>query len=165
MSAANQLDHNQDGTLLTSASVMAPSSVKAINAALDMGIHVVAATGKARPAALAAARAAGLEGRLVCSQGPGIFLQGLAVHGRDGGLLRTVSMSPEAVMAAMRWAREANVPCCAFLGDECVTLEQGPELQQLHAVYYEPLARVVPDVETVLAEGDVKKVGSSKVFV
>lgn len=148
----------KDGTLLNSKSMIAPASVSAIKAALDRGVHVIAATGKARPAALAAARAAGLEGLLVCQKGPGIFLQGLAVHGRDGSLLRTASMPGEAVRAAMTWARESRVPCCAFLGDECLTLEQGPELEQLHVLYYEPLARVVNDVEDVIAAGSVKKV-------
>lgn len=150
--------HLQDGTLLDSESRIDPSSVNAIKAVLKKGIHVIAATGKARPAAIAVARDAGLEGYLVSRAGPGIFLQGMAVHGRDGSLLRTARMPDEAVRAVMAWARHHRVPCCAFLGDSCVTLEMQPELRQLHELYYEPLAGVVQDVEGVLAAGDVKKV-------
>lgn len=36
---------------------------------------------------------------------------------------------PEVVRAAFQYSLAADVPLCAFLGDECATLRQGPELQ------------------------------------
>ena len=50
------------------------------------GVRVILATGKARPAAIQALSKVGLvgEGLVVSLKGPGIFLQGLAVHGTDG---------------------------------------------------------------------------------
>lgn len=68
----------QDGTLLNSSSRVLPSSVAAIHAALDRGVTVFLATGKARPAAIRAMEAVGLagEGLVVSTSGPGIFLQG-----------------------------------------------------------------------------------------
>lgn len=51
-----------DGTLLDSASRVLPSSVDALRAALSRGVAVCLATGKARPAAMAAMRTVGLEG-------------------------------------------------------------------------------------------------------
>ena len=80
---------DMDGTLLNSSSRVDPSSVEALHAALATGVGVCLATGKARPAALAAMRSVGLEGEglVVSKNGPGLFLQGLAVHGFDGTLL------------------------------------------------------------------------------
>lgn len=68
----------QDGTLLDSRSRVLPSSVAAIRAALDRGVTVFLATGKARPAAIRAMEAVGLagEGLVVSTSGPGVFLQG-----------------------------------------------------------------------------------------
>lgn len=73
----------QDGTLLDSSSRVLPSSVAAIRAALDRGIIVFLATGKARPAAIRAMEAVGLagEGLVVSTSGPGVFLQGEAHMG------------------------------------------------------------------------------------
>ena len=62
---------DMDGTLLDSASRVLPSSVDALRAALARGVAVCLATGKARPAAMAAMRTVGLEGarRPNCSGG------------------------------------------------------------------------------------------------
>ena len=51
-----------DGTLLDSRSRVLPSSVGALRAALAAGIVVMLATGKARPAAMAALSEVGLTG-------------------------------------------------------------------------------------------------------
>ena len=53
---------DMDGTLLDSASRVLPSSVAALRAALAQGVRVCLATGKARPAAMAAMRTVGLTG-------------------------------------------------------------------------------------------------------
>ncbi len=50
------------GTLLDSNSKVLPSSVSAIKAALDQGVLVCLATGKARPAAISALQSVGLAG-------------------------------------------------------------------------------------------------------
>ena len=50
------------GTLLDSQSKILPSSVTAIKAALDQGVLVCLATGKARPAAISALQSVGLAG-------------------------------------------------------------------------------------------------------
>ncbi len=150
---------DMDGTLLDSNSRILPSSVAAIRAALDRGTRVILATGKARPAALAACAAAGLagDGLLVSSRGPGVFLQGLAVHGRDGRQLSDAALPAAVVRRAFEWAGRAGVSCVAFLGDECATLELTPELRELHARYYEPLAAVRPSVDVLLDGPAVRK--------
>eukprot|EP00878_Enallax_costatus_P044374 GHUV01052943.1.p1 GENE.GHUV01052943.1~~GHUV01052943.1.p1 ORF type:complete len:107 (-),score=41.06 GHUV01052943.1:74-394(-) len=68
---------DMDGTLLDSSSNITPDSAAVIRAATASGVEVILATGKARPAAIAAARKAGLEGDevLVSHRTPGIFLQ------------------------------------------------------------------------------------------
>eukprot|EP00798_Chlamydomonas_sp_ICE-L_P008089 gene8089-1332_t len=86
---------DMDGTLLNSSSKMMPCSVKAIQQASRMGVRVFLATGKARPAALKAASIHGLEGDdlLVSPRTPGIFLQGLSVHGNSGAQLSDPQLS------------------------------------------------------------------------
>lgn len=53
---------DMDGTLLDSSSKVLPSSVEALKAALSAGVRVCLATGKARPAAVAAMARVGLAG-------------------------------------------------------------------------------------------------------
>lgn len=53
---------DMDGTLLDSQSQVLPSSVEALHAALAAGVIVCLATGKARPAAMAAMGKVGLAG-------------------------------------------------------------------------------------------------------
>ena len=78
---------DMDGTLLDSNSRVLPSSVTAIHAALAAGVTVMLATGKARPAAIAAMHTVGLAGPglvVNSSHHPGLFLQGLAVYDFSG---------------------------------------------------------------------------------
>ena len=51
------------GTLLDSQSKILPSSVSALRAALEEGVMVCLATGKARPAAISALQSVGLAGK------------------------------------------------------------------------------------------------------
>jgi len=53
---------DMDGTLLDSRSRVLPSSAAALRAALAAGVTVMLATGKARPAAMAALAEVGLAG-------------------------------------------------------------------------------------------------------
>lgn len=68
---------DMDGTLLDSSSNIRQESAEAIRAAAAAGVKVILATGKARPAAIAACRKARLEGDhlLVSNRRPGVFLQ------------------------------------------------------------------------------------------
>ena len=61
--------------------------------------------------------------------GPGIFLQGLAVHGPTGQLLPGSRLCPNVVRTAFQYAMDTDTPLCAFLGDDCATMRMHPELQ------------------------------------
>ena len=50
------------GTLLDARSKVLPSSVQALRAAINAGVRICLATGKARPAAIAAMQPVGLAG-------------------------------------------------------------------------------------------------------
>ncbi len=79
---------------------------------------------------------------LVSERTPGVFLQGLAVHGLRGRQL-TDAQLPESVVAdAFAYAQAHELACVAFLGDACATLRMTPELEELHTRYYEPEAQV-----------------------
>lgn len=86
-------------------------------------------------------RSAGPSG-LVHTSGPGVFLQGLATYGPDGELLEGSSLPWSVVQDCFQYSEKQNVALCAFLGDECVTTRMSPFLEELHFVYYEPLAQV-----------------------
>lgn len=150
---------DMDGTLLNSTSSILPSSVAAIRAALDRGVSVILATGKARPAAMTAMQAVGLcgDGLVVGSNGPGIFLQGLSVHGRQGRRIGGGSLPPNVVRRAFEFAQSNDVSICGFLGEECVTTCMTPKIEALHYTFYEPLAAVVPSVDAVLSGQPLRK--------
>jgi len=154
-----------DGTLLDSRSRIPRSAVQAVKDVLRArkDTRIILATGKARPAAIAAARAAGLEGDhlLVSPATPGVFLQGLAVHGKGGKALSDAALPPDVVARAFQWVGSAfpsgGVSLVAFLGDECATLRMTDDLQALHHTYYEPLARVEASLEGLMAGPPVRK--------
>ncbi|KAK9827136.1 hypothetical protein WJX74_007858 [Apatococcus lobatus] len=150
---------DMDGTLLDGNGLCLPSSVKALEAAIAKGVFVCLATGKARPAAIKAMTIAGLagKGRVVSKEGPGIFLQGLAVYDRLGVLEKGKNLDSGVVRQAFLWSLENDVPLQGFTGDEAVTLKMQPELEELHIRYYEPLAEVKPSIDALLAGLPVKK--------
>lgn len=151
---------DMDGTLLDSRSQVLPSSVDAIRAALAAGVTVMLATGKARPAAIAAMQRVGLagDGLVVSPNHPGLFLQGLAVHGMDGTLVGGGTLPPEIVRSAFEYSLATKTPICGFLGDHCVTIGgMTPEIELLHTRYYEPLAEVTQSVESVVSGPPLRK--------
>jgi hydroxymethylpyrimidine pyrophosphatase-like HAD family hydrolase len=134
---------DMDGTLLNSKSEVLPSSVEAIREVISKGVTVMLATGKARPAAVAALKKVNLvgDGLVVGSGTPGIFLQGLAVHGIGGELIAGGVLDSS----------------CGFHGESCITTKMTPEVEELHHRYYEPLATVVPTIDDVLEQGPLRK--------
>jgi hypothetical protein len=88
----------------------------------------------------------------VHTSGPGVFLQGLATYGPDGQLLEGASLPWTIVEDCFRYSEAENVALCAFLGDECVTTFMSPYLQELHTVYYEPLAQVSSPHSTTIVQ-------------
>ena len=57
-------------------------------------------------------------------------------------MLPLPALAAPVVLLCFEHAYENDIPICAFLGDECVTIKMTPELEQLHSTYYEPLAKV-----------------------
>lgn len=96
------------------------------------------------------------EGLVVSKKGPGVFLQGLAVHDWYGNALAGRNLSFEFVASVFKYCEKNSVPCIAFLGDDCATMEMRPEVEEMHSVYYEPLAQVQTLTE-ILAGPPVKK--------
>ena len=156
---------DMDGTLLDSAVRVPRRVAAAVREALERyDVHVVLATGKARPAAEAACERAGLAGPgvvrpLVSPRTPGIFLQGIVTYGAGGAVLAQNSLPAEVVAEAFAYAeREPKTALCAFLGDACATLApRPPELVELHEVFFEPLAREAASVAEILAGPPVCK--------
>jgi Cof subfamily protein (haloacid dehalogenase superfamily) len=135
------------------------SSVDAIKLALERQVQVILATGKARPAAIAAMEKVGLagEGLVVSKTSAGIFLQGLAVYGPTGELVDGGTLEMDVVALVLRYAMEKDVGVCGFLGETCITPKMTTEIESLHSRYYEPLATIQPSVEQILSGPKIRK--------
>lgn len=125
---------DMDGTLLTSDQRITDSTKDVIEEAIERGIKVVVATGKARPGAIAACQKFGLYGKqsLISHQSAGIFLQGLVVHTLTGEPINGPTLPPEVVRSAFEYASQTGTSCVAFMGDDCVTMKQTQDVVDLH---------------------------------
>ena len=139
------------------------------------GVDVFIATGKARPAAMRAAATAlthgvDLSSFLVGPRTPGVFLQGLDVYGRGGGALYRAKMPEDVVREAFamvyggggggKKTNPADVALTAFAADACATLRSHALLDELSALYHEPVSEERDDVDALLASvgaGGVQK--------
>jgi hypothetical protein len=131
---------DMDGTLMNSRSMITNKTANALRAAMKIGVQVIIATGKTRPAALAALETVGLTGRggALSHTSPGVFLQGLQVYGKEGTILHSQLLDPKVVSETFKFSVEHQVPLVGFSGDKCVTLFSHPLIDTLHEVYYEP---------------------------
>ena len=140
---------DMDGTLLNTKSFITQKTADALRAAMDAGVTVVIATGKTRPAAMAALALVGLagEGGVLSEFTPGVFLQGLQVFGKKGKLIQNIALDSTVVEETFKFSVEHNVALVGFTGDSCVTLFSHPLVDELHEVYFEPKAEVLESIE------------------
>lgn len=150
---------DMDGTLLNSKTRVTASTARALQAAKERGVTIVIATGKARPAAMAALEPVGLlgPGGVVSLQSPGVFLQGLMVYGTEGRVIHSALLREDVCIEGYQFAEEHRVALVGFSGDRCVTLADHPKVRDLHAIYYEPKAEVLPSIEELLSQAPMSK--------
>lgn len=156
----NVLVVDLDGTLLNNASVISPRVADALKRAIAAGVEVIVATGKARPAAIRAAATQGLDGIIVGTKTPGVFLQGLEVYGRGGEPVYKANMPEDVVRDAFMMMEDVvhkELALTAFHGDTCSTLAPSALLDKLHHTYHEPKSDVVASVDDVLFQRSVRK--------
>ena len=149
---------DMDGTLLDSSSSVLESSIEALKLAMERNVRVMLATGKARPAAMAAMGKAGLVGdeMVVGLKTPGIFLQGLQVYGRGGIALQSGALDMEVARGVLEFAMARDIAVTCFLGDDCVAPRVTKELEELHYRYYEPYPKELK-VEDILNGPPIRK--------
>jgi Cof subfamily protein (haloacid dehalogenase superfamily) len=149
---------DMDGTLLDPSSSVLESSIEALKLAMERDIRVMLATGKARPAAMAAMEKAGLVGdeMVVGLNTPGIFLQGLQVYGRGGVALQSGALDMDVARRVLEFATARDIAVTCFLGDDCVTPRVTKELEELHYRYYEPYPEELT-VEDILRGPPIRK--------
>ncbi|KAI3978160.1 hypothetical protein MKX01_012991 [Papaver californicum] len=150
---------DMDGTLLNSRSQISSTTAGALREAMSMGVKVVIATGKARPAAMIALKAVGLAGKggILSESSPGVFLQGLLVYGTQGREIFRGSLDASVCREAFMYSLEHRVPLIAFAQDRCFTLFEHPSIDSLHLVYHEPKAEVMPSLDNLLNAADIQK--------
>eukprot|EP00793_Prasinoderma_coloniale_P005245 PRCOL_00001006-RA len=153
---------DMDGTLLDAQSKVRPAVAASLRAAKAAGVAIAIATGKARPAVERALAAAGLAGahNVLSDDSPGIFLQGIIVHGSDGEVISESSLDAQVARVALEYASREGVPAVAFVDRErAATTSVHPRVKELHEVYWEPQAEVHGSVDELLAAyGSVHKV-------
>lgn len=142
-----------DGTLLTSSQAVSFVDRDAVLDALNTGVRVFPATGKAPPSARARLREGGL-GMLADEKSPGVFLQGLIVHGEDGEIVHQAFLPTKIARTVMEHDFGDRVGVCAFSGDMCVCSSRHPLIQALHDQYGEPLAKECGSVDNALSAVD-----------
>lgn len=149
---------DMDGTLLDPSSSVLESSIEALKLAMERDVRVMLATGKARPAAMAAMEKAGLLGDelVVGLNTPGIFLQGLQVYGRGGVALESGALDMNVARRVLEFAMTRGIAVTCFLGDDCVTPRVTKELEELHYRYYEPYPKEL-QVEDILKGPPIRK--------
>lgn len=150
---------DMDGTLLNSRSQITKQTATALKAVIARGVKVIIATGKTRPAAMTACRAVGLEGEngIVSESLPGIFLQGLSVYGELGKILHSQILHPRICRKAFKYSLENKQPLLGFSGDRTITLFNHPRIEELHSVYMEPKAEVLPSLEYLVNNFQIQK--------
>ncbi|KAL9443234.1 hypothetical protein AB3S75_016566 [Citrus x aurantiifolia] len=150
---------DMDGTLLNSESQISLTTAKALKEALSRGLKVVVATGKTRPAVISALKKVDLVGRdgIISEFAPGVFIQGLLVHGRQGREIFRSNLDRDFCREAYQYSWEHKVPLIAFSGDRCLTLFDHPLVDSLHTTYHEPKAEIIPAIEDLLAAVDIQK--------
>ncbi|KAH9799780.1 Endoribonuclease YBEY [Citrus sinensis] len=150
---------DMDGTLLNSQSQISLTTAKALKEALSRGLKVVVATGKTRPAVISALKKVDLVGRdgIISEFAPGVFIQGLLVHGRQGREIFRRNLDRDFCREAYQYSWEHKVPLIAFSGDRCLTLFDHPLVDSLHTTYHEPKAEIIPAIEDLLATVDIQK--------
>jgi Cof subfamily protein (haloacid dehalogenase superfamily) len=150
-----------DGTVLDGRGRVTAAVAAALRAVSARGTHLVVATGKARPAALAALAPSGLSaplGGLVTLASAGVFLNGGLVHRTGGSVIYSRTLEAAQVSDALELAAAAGIPACAFTGDTCVALAPSPLLDELHTRYFEPLSAIAPSLPHLLEGPPVVKV-------
>ncbi|KAG0582934.1 hypothetical protein KC19_3G096000 [Ceratodon purpureus] len=136
---------DMDGTILNTKSVLTRKTADALRAAMKNGVMVIIATGKTRPAAMAALDPMGLAGQggVVSESTPGIFIQGLQVYGKEGKVISSSMLDLSIVEETFKFSVEHQTPLTGFCGDRCVTLFPHTLIDELHDVFYEPAAEVL----------------------
>ncbi|KAI3792739.1 hypothetical protein L2E82_06627 [Cichorium intybus] len=151
---------DMDGTLLNSKSLVSAANAEALREASSMGVKVVLATGKTRPAAITLLKMVDLAGTdgIVSENSPGVFVQGLLVYGKEGKEIHRTNLDPDVCKEAFHYSVEHNVPLVAFSENRLLALSSHPLVDSLNTIYHEPKAEIMPSVEELLSSGDIQKV-------
>ncbi|CAN6183694.1 unnamed protein product [Urochloa humidicola] len=151
---------DMDGTLLNSQSQVTAQNAEALREARTRGIHIVIATGKARPAVIDALNMVGLAGQsgIVSESSPGIFLQGLLVYGLEGRQLYKRNLDKEICREALLYSLQHKIPVVVFSQDQCYSVYDDPLVDSLHYMYHEPKAQIVSSIDQLLGTAEIQKI-------
>lgn len=108
-----------DGTLLNPAQQLTQRTVHTLNAAVDAGVPVVLATGKARGPWVQDVAQLQL-------QFPTVFLQGLLIYAPDGTLMHSHALEPDVCRKALAFAEEYSLTVTVYSDDRilCAACDQ-----------------------------------------
>jgi len=128
-----------DGTLLNKQHQLDPETCAAINEAVNSGVKVVMATGKARgPWVGDVRRALGLQDKGYTISGPGVFIQGLLVCDNEGNAIQEIKLGRETVQELVTYSNTHQITIVAYTDkDMIVTSETNKDTDVLRP-YNEP---------------------------
>lgn len=142
-----------DGTLLNSRHEIAPRTAQALRQAIDGGVPLVLATGRARTH-LAVQIIEQLQ-----LDTPGIFLQGAVTHNADGSILHEHGFDTATLQDFIALSREADLSYLAYSGVDRLTPAMDQRLRDSERF------RESPPVEIGSAENLLAGVTVSKIVI
>lgn len=151
------------GTLLTHEKTIGARTKEALlEASESAGVTLCAATGKARAMALNIFDQNGVLSESSFG-GPGVFLQGLRVFGKEAEEVHMASLSREVVEYAFKHHFGTDIGVTAFCGDSCYTVSENGTSPHPLAVdtsvrYGEPYPNPVKSIESIMNAGPVNKI-------
>lgn len=142
-----------DGTFLNAKKEPCAQNITAVLAAVKAGVQFIPATGKSRVGAL---RALGPLGKYLLhvhpGNCPGIFLNGLRVHGKDGVVIFERALSRIAARTLLVEAELRGLVVLFYLGDQVVVRRRNKETD-MFIVSHEPIPDAVSALESII-DGD-----------
>jgi len=144
-----------DGTLLNSKHRLSEETIGMLKRAMDSGVPIVMATGKARGAWVGMMREQmGMSSDGWTLNGPGVFIQGLLVCDDQGNIVKRTLLTNEVVRQMNEFAAQRGVQIVAYTSDDEIVSAQADKYSDLLVPFSEPTPQTIGrDTMDLLSSG------------
>jgi Cof subfamily protein (haloacid dehalogenase superfamily) len=132
-----------DGTLLNSRSELSERNEKALKAAIDLGVHIVLATGKTFH-----------SGQYVINKtklnSPGIYVQGTVLYNSDGTIRSQQTLDTTVARQAITFAEDRGFVIALYSDNRILVRKPHDRIQHLADHYHEPAPEAVGPLQNII---------------